>query len=66
MAWATDIAPEGEALRRALYWLDDRVREEPQLDRVRLVGEASLRFDLTPAEEQFLLDAWSRSPAGRS
>jgi hypothetical protein len=62
MTWAAELAPEGEALRRALYWLDDRVKEDPRLERVRLVGEASVRFDLTPVEEQFLLEAWLRPP----
>ena len=35
------ILPEGESLRRALRWLDERIREDPTLDRMKLVGEAS-------------------------
>jgi hypothetical protein len=56
------LVPEGESLRRALRWLDDRVKEDPRLDRARLVGEASVRFDLTPVEEEFLLANWVRTP----
>lgn len=56
------IMPQGEALRRALRWLDERVRDEPRADRVKLVGEASVRFDLSPVEEDFLLRNWVRSP----
>jgi len=52
--------PEGESLRRALRWLDERIREDPTLDRVKLVGEASLRHDLGPPEEEFLLRQWAR------
>jgi hypothetical protein len=52
--------PEGEPLRRALLWLDERIREDPTLDRVKLVGEASLRHDLGPEEEEFLLRQWAR------
>jgi hypothetical protein len=44
---ARDLLPHGEALRSALRWLDQRVRDEPGADRMKLVGEAALRFDLT-------------------
>lgn len=56
------VMPQGEGLRRALRWLDDRVKEEPKADRGKLVGEASVRFDLTPMEEDFLLQNWVRRP----
>jgi hypothetical protein len=56
------LNPHGEALRRALRWLDDRVKDEPGAQRAKLVGEASVRFDLTPAEEEFLLMNWVRQP----
>ncbi len=59
---AGGFTPEGEGLRRALRWLDDRVRDEPRLDRAKLVGEASVKFDLTPVEEEFLLRNWVRQP----
>jgi hypothetical protein len=54
------LNPHGEGLRRALRWLDDRVKDEPGAVRSKLVGEASVRFDLTPAEEEFLLMNWVR------
>lgn len=57
---AGGVLPHGESLRRALQWLDTRIREDPSLDRVRLVGEASLRHDLGPEEEEFLLRQWAR------
>jgi hypothetical protein len=55
---ARDLLPHGEALRSALRWLDQRVRDEPGADRMKLVGEAALRFDLTPTDEDFLLRNW--------
>lgn len=55
-----DVVPHGEALRRALLWLDERVREAPGLERLKLVGEAAARFDLTPLEEDFLVSSWVR------
>jgi hypothetical protein len=57
---AHGVEPHGESLRRALYWLDERIRENPALDRVKLVGEASMRHDLGPEEEEFLLLHWAR------
>jgi hypothetical protein len=56
------VVPQGEGLRRALRWLDERVRDEPKADRGKLVNEASVRFDLTPMEADFLLQNWSRKP----
>jgi hypothetical protein len=52
------VVPEGESLRRALRWLDERIREEPGASRGKLVGEAAARFDLTPLDEDFLLRNW--------
>jgi hypothetical protein len=60
---ARDLLPQGESLRRALRWLDERVREAPGADRAKLVGEAASRFDLSPVEEDFLLSSWLK--AGR-
>ena len=47
-----------EALRRALHWLDERRREEPDAPRHRLLDEAALRFNLSPLEAEFLLRNW--------
>lgn len=54
----TDLLPEGESLRRALTWLTTRKRESPSTPLYKLVDDAAVRFDLTPAETQFLLDNW--------
>ncbi len=54
------ILPEGASLRNALRWLDERARESPDVPRGRLLAEAATRFDLTPADEEFLLRAWVR------
>jgi hypothetical protein len=57
---AGGVVPQGETLRRALRWLDERIREEPGATRAKLVGEAAARFDLTPLEEDFLLRNWTK------
>lgn len=44
------VVPEGEALRRAFQWL---AGQGPCT--FKTVENASLRFDLTPRDEEFLL-----------
>jgi hypothetical protein len=44
------ILPHGEALRRAVRWLGEQPRHD-----AASIEEAARRFDLTPADEEFLL-----------
>lgn len=44
------LLPTGEALRRAIRWLSDQGRHDADA-----IEEAARRFDLTPADEEFLL-----------
>ncbi len=45
------LLPEGETLRRAFVWLS----EQPGSCTAHRVEQASLRFDLAPCDEEFLL-----------
>jgi hypothetical protein len=58
MADAKGIQGQGESLRRALRWLGERRLEDAKTPRLKLIEEASLRFDLTPAEADFLAMEW--------
>lgn len=58
MSDAKGIQGKGESLRRALRWLGERRLEEPKAPRLKLIEEAALRFDLTPAEADFLMMEW--------
>ena len=60
------ILPKGEALRRAVAWLAHEGPWTPEL-----IEQASQRFDLSPTEEEFLLEEsrrsaerWTREPSG--
>jgi hypothetical protein len=45
----------GEApIKQAVKWIDDRLRDEPGADRLRLIDEAARRFDLSPLDTDFL------------
>ncbi len=52
------LLPHGESLRRAVRWLG----EQPRRD-AATIEEAARRFDLTPLEEQFLLEQFQTPPA---
>ena len=46
----------GEApIKAAVRWLEEQLQDRPGADRVRLIDEASRRFDLTPLDEDFLV-----------
>ena len=49
------VVPQGEALRRAVAWLAGQGRWTAQL-----IEQACQRFDLSPADEEFLLREWRR------
>jgi hypothetical protein len=54
---------QGEApIKQAMTWIDDKLREKPDTDRVKLVDEASRRFDLTPLDADFLFRHLSERP----
>jgi hypothetical protein len=43
-------------LEHAIRWLSDRRRERPGAKPYELVEEAARQFDLSPRDEEFLLD----------
>jgi len=45
----------GEApIRQAVKWIDDQLQDNPKADRVKLLDDASRRFDLSPLDQDFL------------
>ena len=47
--------PRGEKLRRAVRFVSERIREEGPPPLAALVNEATLQFDLTPKESEYLI-----------
>lgn len=41
-------------IKRAMRWIDERLREDPRADRLMLIEAASKEFDLTPLDADFL------------
>ena len=59
MKKADSLLPEGEGLRRAVAWL----AEQPMRD-LATIEEASRRFNLSPLDEEFLLQRFRDSARG--
>ena len=58
---------QGEApIKQAIAWIDERVREQPAADRMKLIDDASRRFDLTPLDAEFLYRHLADRPKGPS
>lgn len=56
---------QGEApIKQAVAWIEEKLREQPRADRVKLVDEASRRFDLTPLDADFLIRHLAERPPG--
>ncbi len=53
------LLPDNEDLRKAVKWIS--LQGEFNL---KTVDEASLRFDLSPADEDFLINHFTGKPAG--
>ena len=49
--------PKGDDLRKAVHWISEQGRCT-----VEVVEEASRRFDLSPADEEFLLRTFLQAP----
>ena len=51
----TSIHPQGEALKKAIQWISEKRKEDPQIKPAILVDQAALQFDLSPKDSEFLL-----------
>jgi hypothetical protein len=48
------MQPPGDKIKKALKWISDTVREYPDKRREDILKEAEIRFDLSPAECEFI------------
>ena len=50
------ILPEGETIRKAVRWISEQLKENPNLKKIKLVNEAITRFDLSPKDADYLFN----------
>ena len=48
------IQPQGEDLRKAVKWISEKRKYNPEAKPVKLVEEACLKFDLSPKKADYL------------
>jgi hypothetical protein len=58
------IMPEGEAIRKAVKWISDKLLDDPNKSVQKLINEAVMRFDLSPKDAVFLTDFYGKGKAG--
>jgi hypothetical protein len=57
----------GEApIKQAVKWIDDQLMDNPAIDRVKLIDDASRRFDLSPLDQDFLFRHLAERAKGQS
>jgi hypothetical protein len=48
------IQPTGEDLRKAVKWVSDERKYNPEKELKAVIEEACMKFDLSPLDEDFL------------
>ena len=54
------IQPEGENLRKAVKWISEERKYGPGKTLLALIEEASLKFDLSAVEAEYLTNFFSQ------
>lgn len=54
MPQTDQVQPSGDKIKKAVRWLSEMVQNHPDKKREEILKEAEIRFDLSPAECNFL------------
>ena len=52
----TTVLPEGEEIRKAVKWISDERQYGAEKPLVKLIEEAGLKFNLSPADQEYLIN----------
>jgi len=52
----TTVQPEGEDLRKAVKWISEERKYDPEAQTSKLIEEACLKFDLSPMDAEYLFN----------
>jgi len=61
---STPLTTQSTNLKNAICWIGETMQEHPDQPREKIIREAELRFDLTPAECTFLDTNFSKIARG--
>ena len=62
----SEVLPSGESLLRAVRYISDQLQEDADQPLLALVDKASQRFDLTPKEEEYLIQFYREATRRRT
>lgn len=48
------VPPQGEHIRNAVKWISDQRKYEPDRKLIEIIEEAGLKFNLSPADIEFV------------
>ncbi|MBE9521507.1 MAG: hypothetical protein IME97_10270 [Proteobacteria bacterium] len=54
MSQVDEIQPSGDKMKKTITWISEMVQSHPEKTRQQIIGEAEIRFDLSPKECDFL------------
>ena len=57
----SQMQPEGEEIRKAIKWISANMEEGKK--KSKLIEEAAIKFDLSPAQTDFFINFFSKKPA---
>jgi len=49
-----EILPSGDKMKKSLCWISEMLKAHPEKSRQQIIGEAEIRFDLSPKECDFI------------
>ncbi|MCU0597844.1 MAG: hypothetical protein MUE70_01125 [Desulfobacterales bacterium] len=49
------LQPQGDDLRKAVKWIADMLQDKVDMPVMKLIEKASLKFDLKPNDQEFLI-----------
>lgn len=52
----SEALPQGEHIRKAVKWISETIKEDPEKSLKKIINEAILRFDLSPSDSEFLIN----------
>jgi hypothetical protein len=54
MSEVEKLQPAGDKMRRVVMWISETVQTNPQKNRLDILREAEIKFDLSPRECEFI------------
>ncbi len=51
------IQPEGDGIRKAVQWISEQRKDNPDASLQKLIDQAGAKFNLTPKEAEYLARA---------